>query len=103
MFGEFIHNCKPRIQTRKKHENVYLSGSLTDDGRQGQLLVVDYRGKADALCLKIDGMDGATATAEILDHEHNRTPATLNFADGTMKLHKNGPGSAAFLVTLKRS
>ena len=103
MFGEFIHNCKSRIQTRKKHENVYLSGSLADDGRQGQLLVVDYRGKADALYLKIDGMDGATATAEILDHEHNRTPATLNFADGTMKLHKNSPGSAAFLVTLKRS
>ena len=101
MFGEFIHNCKSRIQTQKTHGNVYLSGSLADDGRQGQLLVVDYRGTADALCLRIDGMDGATATAEILDHEHNRTPATVNFADGTMTLHKSGSGSAAFLVTLK--
>ena len=102
MFGELIHAFKTRIRTRKDNDSVYLLGGVDDNGREGRLLVADYRGKDDAICVKIDGMDGALATAEILDHEHNRTPTAVQFADGRLSLSKNGPGSAAFMVTLKK-
>ncbi len=103
LFGEFIRVFKSRIQTRRSSGSVYLLGGVSDDGTEGRLLVSDYRGEAESLCIRIDGMDGATATAELLDHAHNRTAAPVEFADGRLVLPKNGPGSAAFLVTFRKA
>ena len=103
IFGDFIHAFPSRILThRKSPGTVYLLGGMADDGNEGLLLVSDYRGEADELCVKIDGMEGAVATAEVLDHEHDRTAVTVQFADGRLRLPKNGPGSAAFLVRFAR-
>lgn len=67
------------------------------DGKEGWLLVSDYRGKDDTLALDVKGVK-SVASATLLDHERNNEKVEAEFADGRLTLKKKLPGSAAFLV-----
>lgn len=101
MFGEFLKNNEKRIKTVKQADTVYLLGGLSADGKQGQLLIADYRGTAETLSVKITGMDKAAVSAERFDQDHDPEPVEVQYAKGELTLPKSGPGSAAFLVTFK--
>ena len=101
MFGDFLKNNEKRIKTVKQADTVYLLGGLAADGKQGQLLVTDYRGTAKKLTLKIAGMEQAEVTAERFDQDHDPEPVEVQYAKGELTLPKSGPGSAAFLVTFR--
>ncbi|MBQ9336200.1 MAG: hypothetical protein IJS14_02745 [Lentisphaeria bacterium] len=103
MFGEFLEACPDRIRTQRLADTVYLLGGLSADGKTGRLLVSDYRGDSPALSIRVAGMDGASVSAELLDQEHDRTPAEFDFRDGVLTLRKNTPGSAAFMVTFQKN
>ena len=102
IYGEFLEACPDRIHTQRLSDTVYLLGGLSADGTAGHLIVSDYRGTAGELTLRVAGMEGAEVAAEVLDQEHDRTPADLDFRDGVLTLRKNQPGSAAFLVAFRR-
>ena len=101
MFGDFPKNNEKRIKTVKQADTVYLLGGLLADGKQGQLLIADYRGTAETLSVKITGMKKASVTAERFDQEHDPEPVEVQYTQGELTLPKSGPGSAAFLVTFK--
>jgi len=102
LFGDFVHTHETKVHTEKLADSVYLLGSVSANGKNGQLLVADYRGKSESLEIRIKGMDGASVTAELLDQEHDRTPADAVFQDGKLTLRKNAAGSAAFLIGFHR-
>ena len=98
MFGDLLGFSTNRIKTEKIMPSVYLQGAVSDDGSTGMLLVADYRGDSSSLEIRIEGMDGAAVTAELLDQTHNRSVVPAVFAKGVLTLPKTAVGSAAFLV-----
>ena len=100
MYGQFLKVCTKRIYTEKQLGSVYLLGGLTADG-EGRLLISDYRGSSDQLCVKILGMDKAEVSAERLDQTSGLAPVPVRYQDGILTLPKNGKGSAAFLISFK--
>ena len=91
-----------RVQSARLSDTVYLQGGVSDDGKTGMLIVADYRGNRTSLEIKVDGMDGAFVTAELLDHTHNLSSAAVSFHNGVLTLQKTGLGSTAFLVKFDR-
>ena len=103
MYGDFLEACPERIWTQRLSNTVYLLGGLSADGKTGYLLISDYCGTAEHLTLRVAGMDNVSVTAEILDQDHDRTPAEADFRNGVLMLRKNIAGSAAFLVAFKKN
>lgn len=98
MFGTLLGTFENKIKSQKFDGNVYLQGGVSDDGKTGMLLVADYRSNATSRQVKVEGMDGAFVTAQILDHTHSLTTIEVSFKNGVLTLPKTAVGSAAFLV-----
>jgi len=102
MFGEIVTEYPIRIETASSCNSVYLLGALSEDRRRGCLLVTDYRGERNALVVAVSGMAGAEVSAVLLDDANDLAPVPVKQAGETLILHKNGNGSAAFLLSFRR-
>jgi hypothetical protein len=96
LFGSIMEAC-PALCASSNAGTVTTLATRSADGRQGWLLVSDYRGKEQTLTVKVKGVRGVAA-ATLLDHERNNEAVDAAFADGVLTLEKKMPGSAAFLV-----
>lgn len=102
IFGDFLKNFTRRIQTESSDASVYLLGGLSEDGKSGQLLAVDYQGDSLRLNVKITGMNNASVSVQLLDDKNNLADVPVSFHNEELILSKNGSGSAVFLITFSR-
>ena len=99
MHGELIAGYTRRVAVVSASPSVGALGALSEDGRRGCLLVVDYRGSSDSLSLDIAGADGlGKVTAVVLDDTRNLEEIPVSVSGGRLMLPKRGAGSAAFLL-----
>lgn len=96
LFGSIMKEC-PSMCLSSGKGTVSTLAARSADGKEGWLLVSDYRGKGDTLALDVKGVK-SVASATLLDHERNNEKVEAEFADGRLTLKKKLPGSAAFLV-----
>ena len=68
--------------------------------KKGAVLLADYRGRYDAVELKIEGVSAAkNFKCRILDQENMETEIPIEFVAGKLTLIKKMPVSTMFLVT----
>ena len=72
------------------------------DGRRKSLLIVDYRTRASAVCVKVAGVGArARVRAVVHDGRHDVEPIAASFVGGQLMLKKSDQESAAFLVSFE--
>ena len=96
LFGEIMKNCTTLCNSTCENKVTTLA-TKTFDGKEGWLLVSDYRGKNNTITIDVKGVK-SISSAIILDYKNNNTNIDVTFTDGKLTLKKREPGSAAFLV-----
>lgn len=89
-----------RICASTREGTVTTFAARKKDGREGWLLVSDFKGTAGEIAVDVKGVKDV-ASAVRLDHKSNIAPATVSFKDGRLLLEKTVKGSAAFLVKFR--
>lgn len=108
MIGDLVKNYPLRRQAKVYGENTavapdfatkWIIAGTSPDGKSGMILISDYRGTAEKLTVKIQGLPEAAKLQVIrLDQEENAREMPAVFSDGVLTLEKRAPGSAVFMV-----
>ncbi|MBR2509035.1 MAG: hypothetical protein IKB71_04745 [Lentisphaeria bacterium] len=101
IFGDLLAKTNERIKAESFSETVFLTGGIAADGKSAMLMVADYRGTESELRIKIDGIEKAEVSAQLLDIENDRTETDVIFENGELILPKKDNGSSAFLIEFK--
>ena len=103
MFGRFLAEAGEKVETLFNPDgSVHALAALAKNGTDGRMIVVDYRGEMPTLEVDVAGMEGATASATVLDDGNDIVPVPVIWDGSHLILTKPCPGSAAFYVTFKK-
>ena len=102
LFGEIIRDY-PKLGEVRNQGTVTTFVAKSNDGRQTALLVTDYRGTDQVICIKTKGLGPVKrVSAIVLDHTRDNFPCEVGWCDGELTLVKPDKNSAAYLVKFKR-
>lgn len=100
MIGEIVHEYEDRFEAQGGNANLWLLPVCDAEKKKGAVLLADYRGRYDAVELKIEGVSAAkNFKCRILDQENMETEIPIEFVAGKLTLIKKMPVSTMFLVT----
>lgn len=103
MFGRFLAEAENKVACERNCKTVYAIGAFAKDGRDGKLLVTDFRGGSSTIEIEVEGMeDVKNVSAVILDNERDLVPVPVIWQKNQLILTKKDQGSAAFYVTFER-
>lgn len=107
LFGEIVKGY-PKLVKVSCEGTTHLLGATTEDGKGGCLLVCDYRGGGVETGVKVRGVDPASVVScsiRLFDGTRDGEevgPDRVRLDGDMLSLRKDGPGSAAFLITFRR-
>lgn len=103
MFGRYLAEAKEKVKAEyDKNGTVYASAAFANNGKDGKMVISDYRGSKMTLEVDVSGMEDAEVYATVLDNDNDIVPAQLQWDGKHLSLVKPTPGSAAFYVTFTR-
>ena len=104
MFGRFLAEANEKVETLFDPDgSVHALGALAKNGKDGKMIVVDYRGETPTLEVDVAGMEDCVASATVLDDGNDIVPVPVIWDGSHLILTKPCPGSAAFYVTFKKN
>ena len=106
MFGRLLDEADEKVKADVCQSGftrtVYVLAAMAKNGKDGKMLVTDYRGASETLEIEVEGMENAKdVSAILLDKEHNLSPVPVIWKENRLTLLKNYNGSAAFYITFK--
>ena len=104
MFGRFLAEANEKVETLFDPDGtVHALGALAKNGKDGKMIVVDYRGETPTLEVDVAGMEDSVASATVLDDGNDIVPVPVIWDGSHLILTKPCPGSAAFYVTFRKN
>ena len=106
MFGRLLDEADEKVKADVCQSGftrtVYVLAAMAKNGKDGKMLVTDYRGASETLEIEVEGMENAKdVSAILLDKEHNLSLVPVIWKENRLTLLKNYNGSAAFYITFK--
>jgi len=99
MFGDVTANYTERMESQAVSMNFYSLAALSEDGKKGCLLVVDYGGDNSTVAVKLNtAVKPQNITVLALDSKRDMVPAEFVVNGDEITIVKVQPGSAAFSV-----
>lgn len=81
----------------------YILAGISEDGSEAGILIADYKGRLETLEILVKGLSVyQTFSAIVLDDDRNNEPIPVSVKNEKIILKKKKPGSAAFMIQMKK-
>lgn len=103
LFGRFLRDYTERCNVGDTVNSIHLLAGKSADGSKAGILAADFKGGETELKIPVKGIEKySRVSAVVLDETRNNESVSVTVRDGCLILRKNGPGSAAFSVSLEK-
>ena len=103
LFGRFLRDYTVKCNAGDTANSIHLLAGISADGSKAGVLAADFKGGETELKIPVKGIEKYTrVSAVVLDAARNNESVPVMVKDGCLILRKNGPGSAAFSVSLEK-
>ena len=101
LFGRFLREYPVKCQA--EGNMPYILAGISEDGSEAGILIADYKGRLETLEILVKGLSVyQTFSAIVLDDDRNNEPIPVSVNNEKIILKKKKPGSAAFMIQMKK-